>query len=324
MQIAYNLVAVRRLERALREFRPDLIYERYALYGFVGVWTARRWNIPLILEVNTPYAQAWAKYFGLYFETLARWIERRTLLGADYLVTVTGAQRDMLVRDGTPAERIAVCHNAIDPLQFAPDRLDRAAVRARLGLEGTVIGFVGTMNRWQGMADFPKVIDAVLRDCAEASFLLVGDGEFRPLLEQAATQGGWGDRVVFTGRKRHGEIPELVAAMDITVLLNSNDYGSPMKLFEYFAMGKAVIAPSVGPVREVLRDGGTGLLIRPGDVDAMVASITRLVRNDGLREDLGKAARDYVVAHHTWSGNARRVLAVYDQLSTRRGSAAER
>ena len=315
LQLSYNLVAYWKLWRAVREFRPDLIYERYALYNFAGVWLAKRRKIPLILEVNTPYAQAWAHYFGLFLRSLARWIERRTLLAAEHIITVTEAQRQMLARAGMAIERVSVCHNAIDPEWFDPHRHADPDLKRRLGLQEIVVGFVGTMNRWQGITEFPAVLSAVLTQRPDVSFLFVGDGEFRDTLEEFCRSVGFGDRVVFVGRKRHTEIPALVAAMDIAVLLNSNSYGSPMKIFEYLGMQKAVIAPSVGPVTEVLRDGDTGLLIAPGDAVQMVEKILQLSADAALRRRLGVAGRAYVVANHTWHANATRIVEVYSGLA---------
>ena len=105
--------------------------------------------------------------------------------------------------------------------------------------------------------------------------------------------------------------------MDITVLLNSNSYGSPMKIFEYLGMGKAVIAPRVGPVTEILDDGHTGLLIDPGNGAQMAAQILRLVGDPALREHLGNAGRAYVVEHHTWTANAGAVLAAFVDMTGR-------
>jgi glycosyltransferase involved in cell wall biosynthesis len=102
--------------------------------------------------------------------------------------------------------------------------------------------------------------------------------------------------------------------MDITVLLNSNAYGSPMKIFEYMGMAKAVIAPSVGPVVEIMRDGETGLLIEPGSASQMADQIVRLVNDPALCKRLGNAGRDYVTAHHTWRQNALAIQRIYGQL----------
>lgn len=315
LQLAYNLVVYFRIRRAILEFQPDLIYERYALFNFAGVLLARHKKIPLILEVNTPYAQAWAQYFDLYLRRLARWIEKRTLLAAGHIVTVTQVQERMLIDEGVPAARISVCHNAIDPAWFDPVRHHDPRVRERLGLNGIVVGFVGTMNRWQGIPEFPKVLREVLRTCEDVCFLFVGDGEFRSQLEDYCRAEGLVKRVVFTGRKPHADIPALVAAMDIAILLNSNEYGSPMKIFEYLGMGKAVIAPAVAPLKEVLREGETGLLIAPGSAAEMAQAIIRLVEDPALRSRLGTAGRAYVTANHTWHQNAIKTLDAYRQMT---------
>ena len=316
LQVAYNAVAWMRLSRAVRVSKPDLIYERYALFSFAGVLFARWRGIPLILEVNTPYAQAWAKYFGLHLQRLGRWIERRTLLAADHIVTVTHVQRGLLETMGVPGSRITVSHNAIDPDWFSSEKHLDPALRARLGLAGVVVGFVGTMNRWQGIPSFQGVIRSVLEQCPDVSFLFVGDGEFRPALEAFCRDNGHADRVVFAGRQPHAQVPRFVAAMDIAVLLNSNSYGSPMKIFEYWAMGKAVVAPSVQPVLEVLQEGRTGLLIEPGNVEQMAARIVQLARDAGLRQRLGRAGRDYVVANHTWRDNAEQIVRAHARIAT--------
>lgn len=313
LQFAYNVVVYFRLRRALRDFQPDLIYERYALYTFAGVLLARRCNIPLILEVNTPYAHAWAQYFGLFLKRLACWIERRTLIAATHIITVTVAQQQLLTQAGIPLERISVCHNAIDPDWFNLRRHTDPQVRRRLGLSGVVVGFVGTMNRWQGITEFPNVLRTVISQRDDVTFLFVGDGEFRGFLEKFCANEGLSSRVVFTGRKAHIEIPPLIAAMDIAVLLNSNDYGSPMKIFEYLGMEKAVIAPRVGPVMEVLQDGETGLIIQPGNAREMSEKILQLANDTELRRRLGASGHAYVTSHHTWQLNAAKIIDIYNQ-----------
>jgi glycosyltransferase involved in cell wall biosynthesis len=314
MQIGYNAVAWWRTRRVVREFRPDLIYERYALFAFVGVLLARARRIPLILEVNTPYAQAWAQYYGLNLRRLARWIEHRTLLAADHVITVTQVQREMLVGSGLPAARVSVCHNAIDPAWFDPDRHADPALRGRLGLSGIVVGFVGTMNRWQGIDAFGEVLRSVLTRRSDVNFLFVGDGEFRTGLEAFCRDNGFSGRVRFTGRKPHREVPPLVGVMDIAVLLDSNRHGSPMKIFEYLGMAKAVVAPGVPPVLEVMRDGVTGLVIEPGSAAQMADRILQLAADPALRSRLGGEGRAYVIAHHTWRENALHIVRQYGRL----------
>jgi glycosyltransferase involved in cell wall biosynthesis len=317
LQIGYNIVAWRRLESAVHEFRPHFIYERYALFSFAGAIVARRRQLPLVLEVNTPYAQAWAQYFGLHLQRIARWLETRTLRSANHVITVTHAQSVLLQRMGVGADKITVSHNAIDPQWFDSARQFDPQLRSRLGLCGVVVGFVGTMNRWQGIPQFGQVIGSVLSRCPDTTFLFVGDGEFRQTLEDVCRECGHLSRVVFVGRQPHAEIPKFVAAMDIAVLLNSNAYGSPMKIFEYWGMGKAVVAPSVPPVLEVLRDNDTGLLIEPGNAEQLADRIVDLVTDPQLRERLGAAGRAYVLEHHTWSNNAKQIVAAHSKVAGR-------
>ncbi|MEK6749925.1 MAG: glycosyltransferase family 4 protein [Pseudomonadota bacterium] len=316
MQIAYNVIAFREVNNAIAQFRPDFIYERYALFGFAGVWAARRAGIPLVLEVNTPYAFAWARYYGLTLKKFARSIEKKVLEAADGIITVTDVQKRFLHAAYVPRKPIVVCQNAIDPLKFFPAYPCDTSINKRLNkpANGLVVGFVGTMNRWQGIPGFKEVIPRVLQNNSDLRFLFVGDGEYRKELEDFVQASGFGGAVVFAGRRMHSDIPSLVSAMDITVLLNSNDYGSPMKIFEYWAMGKAVIAPRVAPVEEVMRHGENGIIIDRGDSQALVDSILELACDASKRQRLGRAGRDYVLSHHTWKRNAQAIVDEYARI----------
>ena len=320
-QVVYNLRSLWQLLHALSHGAYDFIYERYALYNFAGLLAARLFHIPLILEVNTLYAQAWDRYYGLSFPRLARAMERYLLCRADQIITVTAVQRRLLEREGVRPERIAVCQNAIDPTEFVPERYHQDDLRVRLGLKSLVIGFVGTMNRWQGIAGFAAVVEEVVKARSDVSFLFVGEGEGRAALASELERRGYLPWVVFAGRVPHSEVPRYLAAMDVGVLLDSNAYGSPMKVFEYWAMGMAVIAPSVKPVLEILRDGETGLLIAPGDSQAMAAQILRLAGDRALCTRLGDQGRREVLATHTWARNAEQIVLCYAAVAAGRRAA---
>lgn len=308
IQIAYNAVSLGKLLRALSGRRYDLVYERYALYNVAGLLVARVFAKPFVLEVNTLYAQAWQQYFGLWLGGLARALERYTVKRADAVITVSEALRTLLEQEGVEPRRITVLPNAIDPQEFDPARFAASDLRARLGLSPVVAGFVGTMNRWQGVAKFAEVVEQVMAARSDVSFLFVGDGENRVALETELSRRGVRSGVIFVGRQPHAAIPAYIAAMDIGLLLDSNSYGSPMKVFEYWAMGKAVIAPAVPPVLEVMTDGETGLVIAPGDTTAMVRNILLLADDANLRTRMGQAGRKGVLSEHTWDQNAARIL----------------
>jgi glycosyltransferase involved in cell wall biosynthesis len=306
-QLAYNRVASRKLDEAIRSFQPDLIYERYALFNYAALRASRKWRLPLVLEVNTPYAHVWQRYYRIRLSRLAKRIELDVLQRADRVITVTASQQKFLVELGIPEAKIAVSHNAIDPAHFnlAPEVPPQ--LRQRLGLRDLVIGFVGTMNRWQSIPQFASVIEQVVAQRPDASFLFVGDGEFRRPLEDLLKQKGLEAPAVFVGRQPHTEVPAFIGAMDIAVLLDSNTYGSPMKLFEYWGMGRPVIAPQVPPIEELQQRVQAMLLIEPGNVEQMAGAILTLGADPALRRQLGDAGKQYVLEHHTWDHNAEQI-----------------
>src|SRR5207249_9997105 len=130
--------------------------------------------------------------------------------------------------------------------------------------------------------------------------LLVGDGPHRPALEAMARDLGIRPWVVFTGPVPFERVPDYLAAMDIAVMPSSNWYGSPIKIFEYGAMGRAVIGPDTAPVREVLADEEEGLIIPAGSVAALQAALSRLAGNPLLRKQLGERFRERVLRQYTW------------------------
>jgi glycosyltransferase involved in cell wall biosynthesis len=127
--------------------------------------------------------------------------------------------------------------------------------------------------------------------------------------------------VIFTGSVGHDRIPALLDACDILVAPHvpladgSEFFGSPTKIFEYMAMGKAIVASRLGQIGDVLADEETALLVEPGNVDELKAAIVRFVEDKRLREALGKKAREVAEREHTWTHNARRVLNEFKSLT---------
>jgi glycosyltransferase involved in cell wall biosynthesis len=315
-ELLYNLISYQRVWSAIRRERPAFVYERYACFSFGGLLAATHAGVPTILEVNTPYAIAQHGFERLYFERLARAIELRVFRGAAAIVTVSSALRDVLHQTGVPVEKITVMPNAINAARFASG--DGEAVRARHGLNGrVVVGFVGSMRAWHGLDLLVAVIPEVVRTNPGCHFLIVGAGELHDQVRRQIESGPERASVTFTGVVPHERIPDYIAAMDIPLMPNSNFYGSPMKVFEYMALGKPTIAPRLGPLEDVIEDGENGILVEPGSAAALRDAILRLASDPRGRERIGTLARERVFARHTWSRNAERVVAIYESLGAR-------
>lgn len=298
---------------------PDAIYERYALFGTAGVALARELDIPLVLEVNAPLADEQAAHRGLTFSQAARTTELSTFTRADRVVAVSTTLRDWLVDSGVDPARIDVLPNGVDAARFAPTASARERTRTQLKIDAAecVIGFVGTLKAWHGTATLLAAV-ALLRGLAPhlpIRLLIVGDGPERVLLQALAATSGIADVTHFTGAVPHAEIPAYVGAMDIAVAPYDQAEGfyfSPLKVFEYMAAGRPVVAAGVGQLAERLRHGETALLYPPGDLAALAMALRSLAESPRERVRLGIAARSWVEAHHSWDGNARRVIALID------------
>lgn len=305
-EVAYNVPEFLRLWRAVRAVRPAAIYERSNTFMLSGVLVAKLARTMLITEVNAPYFLERAKHGGLVLEGLARWTETYAWRKSHAVIAVTRALGRIVRDHGTPEERIHVMPNGIDPRHFAPSRIV-ADAKAALGLEGRlVLGFTGFVRDWNGLDPVIELL-ATPRG-AGMTLLVVGDGPARPRLEQLARDLGVADRVRFTGVVARDRITACVSAFDIALQPAANPYASPLKLFEYMALRRAIVAPDQPNIREVLEDGRNARLFRAGDAAAFCDALVELAGDPALRERLAAGAASTIDALDlTWNHNARRV-----------------
>ena len=317
LELGYSLLAYRRLAHAAREFKPDVLYERYNLYLMSGLLLKRRLRIPLLLEVNAPLVDERLRFGGLGLPALGRWAERRVWQGADVVLPVTQVLAAHVHAAGVPPGRTVVIPNGINTAHFAQAPTP-AQAKAALGWQGAlVLGFTGFLRDWHG-------VDRVLHWLASgnapghARLLVVGDGPARADLELLASRLNIADRVRFTGVVPRHEVPALVAAFDVALQPAVVPYASPLKLFEYLALGKAVIGPRQPNLQEVLTDGENALLFDPQQAGALEAALSSLCNDTALRERIAAgSARSIGRLGLTWRNNAQRVAALADALRGR-------
>lgn len=318
-----------RAAAAAREFGPDVIYERTAILHLAGAHLARSLGVPLVVEQNSPQVEEQIALSGMALAPLARWMERRSYRAADAVVTVSSALKEYVVKMGAPPRSTYVVPNGARPDLFDPARADGAAIRRQLALPGEAIvaGFVGAFADWHRLECLIEAYSLAQQDIAIPFYLmLVGDGPHRPGLEAMVYDRRVQSRVIFTGPVPFERVPDYLAAMEIAVMPGSNWYGSPIKIFEYGAMGRAVIGPDTPPVREVMAPEEEGLIVPPGSVPALRAALVRLAGDPPLRERLGERFRARVLCEYTWDRIAERTLAICEEVLRRRreGSVARR
>lgn len=318
LELGYSLVAYWRLARAWRRHRPDALYERYNLYLLAGVWLRKRTGLPMILEVNAPLADERRANGELALPRLGRWAEHSVWRAASVVAPVTRALAAYVMAAGVPEARITVIPNGIDPDHFAgPFRV--AEVRTRYGLDDRVVlGFTGFMRPWHG-------IDRIIRFVAAHSelpvhALLAGDGPARLELEALARALGVAHRVTFAGLIGRAEIAHVVATFDVALQPDVVPYASPLKLFEYMVLGRAIVAPGRPNIREILTDGTDALLFDPDTPEGFETALLRLCHDGALRDRLGQGARATIDGRGlTWDRNAERVERLFRDLLERSG-----
>jgi len=315
-----NLIFSAGVLREIERDPVDLIYQRYGRFTWAGVEASLRARVPLFLEYNG--SEVWiGKHWDMSgMIPLLERFERLNLNAAERIFVVSEVERRNLLRLGITNEKIIVNPNGVDTETFRPE-IGGLAARQELGVaEGEILaGFVGTFGPWHGVLTLGEAI-TLMPDNRKVRFLLVGAGRFRDEVERMIRAAGREDRVIFTGHLDHERVPALLDACDILLSPHvpledgSEFFGSPTKLFEYMAMGKAIVASRLGQIGEVLTDDESGLLVEPGNARQLAEAILRLSESRDLRERLGSAARRAAVERHTWKQNAQRVIDQYRAL----------
>lgn len=290
-ELAY-MAANAPLADALEASGPyDLVYERYSLWSHSGLERARERGWVSIVEVNAPLIEEASRHRTLVHRDLAQQSMDRALGAAGHVAAVS---REVAEAIGHPTA--SVVPNGVDYLRFCPD------VEPSRPSSLFTVGFVGNFRPWHGL----DVLAAGMGRLQGVRLLAVGDGPERHLLEKVPG-------AELTGRVSNGEVPGLLTSMDVAVCPypeSDTFYFSPLKLFEYMAAGVPVVASRIGQISDVISHERTGLLVPPGDPDALGAAVERLRADRSLAQRLAAAARDEVVRLHGWDRVAGKLFAL--------------
>jgi glycosyltransferase involved in cell wall biosynthesis len=313
----HNTEFFRVADECIGRFLPNFIYERYSLWGTAGQRLARKHSIPSVIEVNSPLSYEEEKYRGGSISpSLARWTERRTWRRADLLVAVSQSFHKHFEQAGVAREKVRILPNAVDTNLFRTE-VDDVSLRSRLKFDGRfVIGFVGSFKAWHGVDFLLEASTRLQGEDPSHHLLLVGDGPMRAALEDETRRLGLRGVVTLVGSVRHEEVPRYRAVMGVAVAPYpplEDFYYSPLKLYEYMAAGRAILASNIGQVGEALADGLTGLLYQRNDIEGLLRCLRRLRSEAKFRRELGKNAR-ITCSRNTWSEDAARVLSWVDPL----------
>lgn len=309
LQLMYNFMGIPMLAAKLSGRRIDLIYERYSLFNFTGVVAARLYRIPIVLEVNSPFALEQKRDGHIRSFRFAQWTERRICNCATLVVAVSGPLKQILVDAGVDSSKIVLMPNGVN-LEHFQARANSSALRSSLNLKDKVIiGFVGWFRDWHGLDILLKAFHQSNAIRNRAALLLIGDGPAMPQLRRYVEDNSLQSSVVFTGPVPHHKVPPYLDLMDIAVQPAANEYCCPMKIIEYMALAKPIVAPRQENVAELVTDGSEALLFTPRDASSMGQALAELVNDPNRRAAMGNMALAAIDRRgFTWTHNAQRVI----------------
>lgn len=299
-----------RLCALYRDWPFDLIYERYSLWSAAGCRAARKLGVPVVTEVNAPLVLEQAAFRSLVCEDEARAIEAEVLTNSDALAAVSRQMASYLVNAGADRERVQVIGNAVDTVHF------RATTPAThlptIPEDAFVVGFTGSLKMWHGVDTLMAAFRKFRADEPRAHLLVCGDGPKRGWIEGFVAGAELEDAVTMAGWVDHADLPGLIARLDVATApypASKDHYFSPLKLYEYLAMGRPVLASDIGQTAELLTGSEAALLLPPGDATALANALQSLCNDPQRRANMSVSAAAEG-ARHDWTSNAARVVAI--------------
>ncbi|MDN5687807.1 MAG: glycosyltransferase family 4 protein [Brachybacterium sp.] len=296
----------------------DLAYERYSLFSDALVRLAAPATgapTPGILEVNAPLIEEQRRHRHLHDESAAQAATRAQLQSAQVVSCVSETVAAWTRGQGASAERVVVTPNGVNTARITPrEQTPSAAAVNPVGPVSPVsperlvtVGFVGTLKPWHGT---DLLLRALARTRGPLRLDICGTGPQQAELQQLAAELGMHERVTFRGAVAPELVPEVLRGFDIATAPYpvGEHYFSPLKVYEYLAAGVPVIASAIGTLPDVLRHGELGVLVEPGDVDALATALDDLAGDPARRARLGRAARETAVAEHDWRSRCRALL----------------
>jgi PEP-CTERM/exosortase A-associated glycosyltransferase len=306
-----------------RDFRPDIIHAHSPVLGALAAMRATRaLRLPLVYEIRAFWEDAavgnGAGTEGSLRYRATRALESWAVRRADAVAVICeGLKTDLLAR-GVAADKIMVSPNGVDMALFGDPPPRDEALAQQLGLDGEVIGFIGSFYDYEGLDDLVAAMPALVAQRPRAQLLLVGGGPMEAALRAQVAASPVADRIHFAGRVPHQEVERYYSLVDILAYprkkMRLTDLVTPLKPLEAMAQGRLVAASDVGGHRELIRDGETGTLFAADDPAAITAALAALLADRTIWDNRRATARAFVERERNWSSNISRYEPVYRRL----------
>jgi len=302
------------LDRVLRRLRPHIVHTHSSKAGIIGRLVARWLRVPVV--VHTIHGMPFHPYERWYLNALYRNLERVAGLASDKIITVANAMTAAaLDAEIAPAEKFRTIYSGMEVECFLADPGDRRRLREIYGIgpDTIVVGKVARLAELKGHEYLVQAAEELALRFGDLKFLLVGDGRLRDEIERDVNARGLTDRFIFAGLVAPDRIPGMIRMMDIVVHCSLRE-GLARVLPQGLVSAKPVVSFDVDGAPEVVIDGKTGFLVRPGNVPMLVERLAALIESPALRQKLGEAGRECFAEQFRWQHMVKEIIGEYDVL----------
>lgn len=287
-----DLAALAHLTAIFASGRFDVVHTHTAKAGALGRMAAKLCGVHAI--VHTPHGHNFYGYFDK--KTTDRIIKIETFLTrcTDRIIALTALEKADMVKFKVAAEnKIDVIYQGLELDKYVCDWKETCDAKKIFGISpgDNVVGMVGRLERVKGADFFVEAAAGIIKKFPDTKFIIAGEGALRKGLEEKASKLGLGSRMIFAGWR--DDVPAILSMLDIMVLPSLNE-AVGMALIEAQAEGIPVVATDVGGISEVVRDKVTGILVGPGDSDAIAGAVTGLLSDKSKLKEMGSSGKIWV------------------------------
>ncbi|MEL6405962.1 MAG: glycosyltransferase family 4 protein [Chloroflexota bacterium] len=302
-----------RLTEAVKQHQPDVILQTHIAFSLSGQIASSATGVPLVLDDVAPSWEEKQQY-GVGNQQAAEDTHKAITGQAKLCVAVSEPMRRFLEEDGIAPEKLLKVPNGINADIFNAN-VDGSAIRAEYGFadDTIVIVFVGSFQPYHRV-DLLLHAFQQLETAQDVRLLLVGEGRQRQEAVDLAEKIGVADKTVFTGYVDYHDVPRYASAGDIAIMPATNTYGNPMKVYEYMALGKAVLAPDYETITEIGTHGEDLMTFETEKIASIEQTLATVIEDADLRQRLGTAAAQTIASEHTWEKRGETLLGAIEGI----------
>ena len=300
----WDIKLVSQIVKVILKKSPDFVYARFVASSVaIPLLKLLSRNTKIILEINTPACLMVDERNPIH-KLAANIVDLLNVSYSNVVSLVSNHLKEVMCkRYPKYASKYVVIYNGVDVNKFSYRDCVNQELRTKYGIkeDDFVIGFSGVFMKYHAIDVLIQSFSIVAQHRSDVHLLLIGDGDIKEELINLVKKLDISNKTIFTGFIPFADMPNYLSICDILVLpLPTRSHSSPIKLYEYMAMGKCVVVSDVGQHVEVIKDNYNGVVFKAGDVKCLSEKLSELVANKEKIQALGIQAREDAVKLHSW------------------------